>query len=134
VYYLINTARHGGVYMDFTNDIPIYIQIMNMIKTDIVTGKILKGDKLMSTRELAMALKVNPNTVQRVYRELETEEICFTKRGMGTYVTEEDKTIAVLKEQLANERINQFVEGMEKLNFSIGDIIVKLHAYEEDRK
>lgn len=120
--------------MDFTNDIPIYIQIMNMIKTDIVTGKIIKGDKLMSTRELAMALKVNPNTVQRVYRELETEEICFTKRGMGTYVTEEDKTIALLKEQLANEKINQFVEGMEKLNFSIGDIIVKLHAYEEDRK
>ena len=60
--------------MDFLNDTPIYIQIMNIIKTDIVCGKIKKGDKLMSTRELAVALKVNPNTIQRVFRELESEE------------------------------------------------------------
>ena len=119
--------------MDFLNDTPIYIQIMNIIKTDIVSGKMKKGEKLMSTRELAMELKVNPNTVQRVFRELESEEICFTKRGMGTYVTEDDHMITTLKEQLATEKIAQFVEGMEKLNYSIGDIINKLKSYEEAR-
>ena len=116
--------------MDFLNDTPIYIQIMNIIKTDIVCGKIKKGDKLMSTRELAVALKVNPNTIQRVFRELESEEICFTKRGMGTYVTEDDLMITTLKEQLASKKIVQFVEGMAKLNFSIEEVINKLKSYE----
>ncbi len=117
--------------MEFSNDAPIYVQIMNIIKTDIVSGKIKKGEKLMSTRELAMALKVNPNTVQRVFRELENEAICFTKRGLGTFVTEDNHMITTLKEQLASEKIAQFVEGMAKLNFSIGEIINKLKSYEE---
>lgn len=120
--------------MDFTNELPIYLQIINMIKVDIVSGKIVKGEKLPSTRELAIELKVNPNTIQRVYKELETEEICFTKRGMGTYVTEEDLRIAQLKESLAQEKIEQFVAGMEQLNYTIGDIIAKLHAYGEGKR
>lgn len=120
--------------MDFTNELPIYLQIMNMIKVDIVSGKIPKGDKLPSTRELAVELKVNPNTIQRVYKELETEEICFTKRGMGTYVTDEDSKIVQLKESLAQDKIEQFIAGMEKLNYTIGDVIAKLHVYGEAKK
>lgn len=117
--------------MDFLNDTPIYIQIMNLIKADIVSGKIAKGEKLMSTRELAIELKVNPNTIQRVFRELENEQICFTKRGMGTYVTEDDSVLGTLKQQLATEKIEQFVRGMKQLNFSLSEIIERLHAYEE---
>ncbi|MDH8676763.1 GntR family transcriptional regulator [Fusibacter bizertensis] len=119
--------------MDFTNDTPIYIQIMDKIKSDIITGKLKKGDKLMSTRELAVALKVNPNTVQRVFKELESEEICFTKRGMGTFVTEDDQTLALLKTQIAKEKIAQFVEGMKSLNMGFEEIINKLKAYEEGK-
>ncbi|GAB6109358.1 GntR family transcriptional regulator [Fusibacter bizertensis] len=117
--------------MDFINDTPIYIQIMDKIKSDIITGKLQKGDKLMSTRELAVALKVNPNTVQRVFKELENESICFTKRGMGTFVSEDDQTIEQLKTQLAKEKITQFVASMKALNLGIEDIIKKLRAYEE---
>lgn len=120
--------------MDFLNDTPIYLQIMNLIKSDIVSGKISKGEKLMSTRELAIELKVNPNTIQRVFRELENEQICFTKRGMGTYVTEDDETILGLKQQLAAGLIEQFVMGMKQLNFSIHEIIEKLRTYEEETK
>lgn len=117
--------------MDFSNDTPIYIQIMNLIKSEIVSGKIVKGEKLMSTRELAIELQVNPNTVMRVFKELENEELCFTKRGMGTYVTEDDEKISELKQQLATEKIEQFLEGMKSLNFSIHEIIEKLRNYEE---
>lgn len=120
--------------MDFLNDTPIYIQIMNLIKADIVSGKTKKGEKLMSTRELAIELKVNPNTIQRVFRELENERICFTKRGMGTYVTEDDHVVETLKEQLASEKIEQFVMGMKQLNVSLSEIIERLSAYEEAQK
>lgn len=117
--------------MEFDNEIPIYLQIMAMIKTDLVIGKILKGDKLLSTRDMAVALKVNPNTIARVYRELESESICFTKRGMGTFITEDESKIESLKEQLVDDYLSQFMKKMEQLNYSIGDIITKLKRYEE---
>ncbi len=113
--------------MDFSNDIPIYQQIMNMIKYDIVSGKISKGEKLLSTRDLAVKLKVNPNTIQRVYRELESDAVCITKRGLGTYVTEEDEIISTLKEALIDEMVKTFVNGMMKLNYSKGSIIQKIN-------
>lgn len=120
--------------MDFSNETPIYLQIINRLKSDIVTGKIKMGEKLMSTRELAVSLRVNPNTVQRVFKELENEGICFTKRGMGTYVTEDEATIALLKEQLANDLMMVFIDGMKKLNYSLVEIIEKVRSYGEVNK
>lgn len=71
---------------DFDATIPIYLQIMNDIKRDIVTGRLGQGAKLPSVRECAEANTVNPNTVQRAYQELEREGVSETRRGMGTFV------------------------------------------------
>ncbi|GAU77029.1 GntR family transcriptional regulator [Fusibacter sp. 3D3] len=113
--------------MEFNNDLPIYQQIINMIKHDIVSGKIPSGQKLLSTRDLAIKLKVNPNTIQRVYKELETEEVCLTKRGLGTFVTEEEEMILVMKEALVSDMVKTFVEGMVKLNYNKENIIEKIN-------
>lgn len=120
--------------MEFINDLPIYLQIMDMIKADIATGKIKKGDQLPSTRELAMELQVNPNTIQRVYRELEMEQVCFTKRGTGTFVTESDDTVKKMREDLAQFHIGRFVSQMDKLEFTIADIIERLRMIEEGKQ
>ena len=95
--------------MDFNNNFPIYIQIMNLIKSDIVSGKISGGDKLPSVREYSKELKVNPNTVQRTYQELEREGLVFTQRGMGTFVTEDLDIIKSLKKDMASEIIHSFL-------------------------
>lgn len=113
--------------MDFNNDIPIYQQIINMIKYDIVSGKIPKGQKLLSTRDLAIKLKVNPNTIQRVYKELESDAVCLTKRGLGTFVTEEDEVLIAMKETLVDEMVKHFIDGMMKLNYSKESIIQKIN-------
>lgn len=115
--------------MEFNNDIPIYLQIIDIIKQEIVVGKLKAGQKMLSVRELAGILKVNPNTMQRVYQELERERITFTKRGMGTYVTEEEETISSLKEELSKKIILDFVEGMNKLGFSNKELINTLKEY-----
>lgn len=115
--------------MEFNNNFPIYLQIIDSIKQDIVLGKLKVGQKMPSVRELAGILKVNPNTMQRVYQELERERITFTKRGMGTYVTEEEKTISSLKEELSKKIIIDFVEGMNKLGFSNKEMINALKEY-----
>lgn len=115
--------------MEFNNSIPIYLQIIDSIKQDIVVGKLKAGQKMPSVRELAGTLKVNPNTMQRVYQELDREKITFTKRGMGTYVTEEEVTISSLKEEISKKIILNFAEGMSKLGFSNKEMINTLKEY-----
>ena len=115
--------------MEFNNNIPIYLQIIDNIKQDIVVGKLKAGQKMPSIRELAGILKVNPNTMQRAYQELERERITFTKRGMGTYVTEEEKTISSLKEEISQKIILDFIESMNKSGFSNKEMINTLKEY-----
>ncbi len=104
--------------MEFNAALPIYLQVMTMIKRDIVTGELQLGAKMPSVRDMALQYTINPNTVSRVYRELENEGICFTKRGMGTFVTEETETVKRLKEEMAQELMAQFLEGMKQLGIS----------------
>ncbi|MEL3956521.1 GntR family transcriptional regulator [Caldifermentibacillus hisashii] len=108
--------------MEFNSNLPIYIQIMNLIKTKIASGELNGGDKLPSVREFSKEMKVNPNTIQRVYQELEREKLVFTQRGMGTFVTEKVEIIKNLKRDRAAELMNQFFLDMESLGFGIDEI------------
>lgn len=128
MYHLGRTLRHGdigGEKMEFNSNLPIYIQIMNLIKTKIASGELNGGDKLPSVREFSKEMKVNPNTIQRVYQELEREKLVFTQRGMGTFVTEDTDIIKNLKKDRAAELINQFFLDMGSLGFRI-DAIKKM--------
>lgn len=107
----------------FDEKTPIYIQIMDYIKQNIISGKINPGDKLPSVREMSALLKVNPNTLQRAYQELERENITYTQRGMGTFVKEDKEMIQVLKKDMAKEVINSFVEKMKNIGFTEKEIV-----------
>lgn len=109
--------------IQFDDNIPIYLQIMNLIKGDIISGKIKEGEKLPSVRESASELKVNPNTLQRAYQELEREGITYTQRGMGTFVTTDKKIINSMKKEMAESVIDSFIDGMRKLGFDSDEII-----------
>lgn len=109
--------------MDFSNNIPIYIQVIDDIKMNIIKGNIGLGEKLPSGRDLAIQYKINPNTASRVYRELEMNEICFTKRGLGTYVTEDKDKIAEMKEDMFKNMTQDFIMGMKSLGFEKEDVI-----------
>ena len=104
--------------MEYNSSLPIYLQAANSIKQDIVTGKLSPGAKLPSVRDLAVESTINPNPVSRVYEEVEMEGVCFTRRGMGTFVTEDPERVQQLKEEMAGALIREFLEGMEQLGFS----------------
>ncbi len=111
------------ITIEFDNNLPIYIQIMNYIKGEIVTGKLKPGDKILSVRELASELQINPNTVQRTFQELEREEIVETRRGMGRYVTSNEDTILTIKKEMAKDVLDRFIRGMQDLGFEGEDIL-----------
>lgn len=109
--------------LQFDNNLPIYIQIMNYLKKEIISGKLKPGDKVPSVRELASELQINPNTVQRTLSELEREGIVETRRGLGRYVTSEESVIMEIKKEMAGELIDHFIQGMWELGFASDEII-----------
>ena len=104
--------------MEFNSALPIYLQVETAIKREIATGRIALGEKLPSSRDLALQYTINPNTASRVYKELENEGICFTRRGLGTFVSEDPNLVKRLKKEMAQELLEQFLEGMRKLGIS----------------
>ncbi len=104
--------------MEFNSAFPIYMQVMVLIKREIVAGRMKPGEKLPSVRDMAVSYTINPNTVSRVYRELESEGVCFTKRGMGTFVTEDAECVKRLRKEMAEELVERFLEGMDQLGIS----------------
>jgi GntR family transcriptional regulator len=73
--------------IDPTNGLPIYLQIINQVKTNIAMGRVLPEEPLPSVRQLAVELAVNPNTVARAYLDLEHEGVIYKRPGQGTFVS-----------------------------------------------
>lgn len=120
--------------MLFTDNLPIYIQIMNLIKKRIIIGELKEGEKLPSVRELSTELKVNPNTIQRSYQELEREDLVFTQRGMGTFVVEDKETIKNLKKNVATDIVKSFINEMKSIGYSPAEIIALINEKAKEVK
>jgi GntR family transcriptional regulator len=112
-----------GDELEFNNNIPIYLQVIEKIKQDIVSGKLKPGEKMQSSREYSNELGINFNTVARVYKELEMEEIVFTKRGLGTFITESTEQINSLRYDMAKKQIVTFIKGMEQIGYTKEEMI-----------
>ncbi len=120
--------------IEFDESKPIYLQIADAIKKAIARGDFSMGEKVPSVRELALEIKVNPNTVQHAYQELIREGVLFTKRGQGNFVTEDPKKIRDLKMELVNRIVENFVKEMEELGYRIKkDTLTNLLEEENDR-
>lgn len=107
---------------EFHSSSPIYSQLAERIKREILRGKLKPGVKLPSVREMGIEVNVNPNTVQRTYSELEEMKIVETRRGQGTFVTEDQSALTDMREQLKQEEISEFVKGMHSLGYTDAEI------------
>jgi len=117
------------------NNSPLYLQIADMIKLDIVSGKYPAGGKIESVRDFAEQMGVNPNTMQRALSKLEDEGLLFTNRTNGKFVTEDLQMINELKHELAKEYIKNFLNSMEQTGFSREEILNLLSSeFEEGEK
>ena len=105
------------------NDRPIYLQIIERISMDIVSGVYRAGDKLPSVRELAASAAVNPNTMQKALSELERSGLVYTQRTSGRYITEDTGLIQEVRLKLAEEQIRSFLFKMEKLGYESSEAL-----------
>lgn len=111
--------------MDFNNTQAIYLQIVDWVFEQILTGKWEPGNKVSSVRELAVAFEVNPNTVMRSYEHLQSNEIFLNKRGIGFFVTDDavEKIKTLRKKKFMEEDVPSFLKNMKLLGIDINEII-----------
>jgi len=109
--------------LDFSTSIPIYLQIIAEFKRQIATGLLKPGDKLPSQRDLAAQLKVNANTVQRAYREMEILGLVETLRGQGTFVRQTEEIVEGTRDEMLTKLVDDFVAAMLSLGLTMGDTL-----------
>ena len=100
------------------NDRPIYLQLMERIQHDIISGVYQPGDKLPSVRDLAVDAAVNPNTMQKALSELERCGLVYSQRTSGRFITDDASMICGMRKELAQEHITLFFKQMRQLGFS----------------
>lgn len=88
------------ITLNYRDSKPIYEQIQDAIRRLILTGVLAEDEKLPSVRELAQQLSINPNTIQRAYRELETEGCIYSVAGKGSFVKKAEPLTVVRQQQL----------------------------------
>lgn len=126
VYYIINTLileRRQIMEFKINSKEPIYTQIMRYLKKSIVKGELKGGERILSVRECASELKVNPNTIQRAYTQLENEGLIYTQRGVGKFVVEDKTKINEVRIEMLDEVIVNFINESKELGVEKEDLI-----------
>lgn len=113
----------------FDEKSPIYTQIAQHLKLQIIGQQIKCGEKLPAVRELAEKIGVNPNTIQRAFSELEKEGIVYTSSTSGRFVTEDRHLIQTKQHDIAQSEVELFVHRMEQLGFQHNEITAILEKY-----
>lgn len=116
--------------IDFKDNIPIYLQIVEDIKMQIMADKLREDDKVASVRELALLYGVNPNTVQKALSELERESLVRTERTAGRYICATKQQIKEMKEKIAQEEITAFLQKMKDIGYEKEDIVMMIQRSE----
>lgn len=108
---------------EFDNNKPIYLQLIDILKLKIASQELEIGSKLKSVRDLAEEAGVNPNTMQRALAELERQELLYSIRTSGRYVTHDRDKIKDMKDEIANIEIKALQEKLNKLGYTKNEMI-----------
>ena len=107
----------------FDNERPIYVQLVEKLELDIISGKLKPGERIPSVRELAITLKVNPNTMQKALAELEDKGLVYTERTNGKFVSDNKKLIEERKKKLAKKKTEEFLKSMQDIGITFEETI-----------
>lgn len=117
---------------DFKNGIPIYLQIISILKMQIAGGGLPPGSQIQPVRDLAMDAGVNPNTMQRALTQLEQEGLLYTQRTSGRFVTEDEKVLKEMRKSLSEQYVRELFESLSKIGMDKNEIIEAVSSYQEE--
>ncbi|KAB7667771.1 GntR family transcriptional regulator [Bacillus sp. B1-b2] len=121
--------------IQFNNRDPVYVQVIQYFKEQIAKGFFEPGQEIPSRREMAGQLKINPNTAQRAYKEMEEQGLIYTDGNSPSCITKDDSVYKKVREELIMDAVESFVSSVKSINIPLSetlDLVKKI--YEEDGK
>lgn len=113
----------------FDNNKPIYLQIMEKIKFQIISHELEASQQLPTVRKLASGTGVNTNTIQKAFSNLEKEGFVFCKRTAGRFVTENQEFISKYRKQLAKKQLKDFIFSMAHFGYQEEELPAIIRDY-----
>jgi len=120
------------IKVDVKSALPVYEQIKRAVKLVILSGRLEEGDQLMSIRELALKLQINPNTIIKVYYQLEMEGFVISRPGAGYYVKFDGKKIQKERRELFEQATDEYVSKVTNMGYSLEDITQEINTKKKE--
>jgi GntR family transcriptional regulator len=124
----------GGGLMEFivNNREPVYLQVVRHFKQQIAKRLLEAGQEIPSRRELAVQFNINPNTVQKAYKEMEEQGLITTERNYPSKITTDSKVLNSVRNELIMEAVNEFVDSIKVINVPVEELLEMVKQnYEE---
>ena len=112
--------------MQFNTRAPVYLQVVDYFKKKMALGELKAGDEMPSRRELANDLKINPNTVQKAFKEMEDQQLITTERNRPSRVTTDDVILKHIRSEIVDDAVVVFVEAIQELDVSVDELVEKI--------
>lgn len=109
--------------VNFNNRDPVYLQIVRYFKEKIAIGELEPGQEIPSRRELANRMKVNPNTAQRAYKEMEEQGLIYTEKNHPSKITTDNDILGQVRTELLVEAVDQFVTSVRSINVPVEELL-----------
>ncbi len=109
--------------IQFNNRDPVYLQVVRYFKEEIARGNLEPGEEIPSRRELANQLKINPNTAQRAYKEMEEQGLIFTEGNMPSRITKDEAVLKQVREELILEAVSNFIQSIRAINVTLEEAL-----------
>src|SRR5690625_7937576 len=109
--------------INFDNRDLVYVQVVRHFKEQIAIGKLEPGQEIPSRRELANRLKINANTAQRAYKEMEEQGLIHTERNFPSTITKDEKILGGVREELLLNAVNTFLQAVQPINVPLDELV-----------
>jgi GntR family transcriptional regulator len=124
----------GSMEVKFNNRDPVYVQVIQHFKEQMAKGYYEPGQEIPSRRELANTLKINPNTAQRAYKEMEEQGLIFTEGNLPSRITKDEQMLKMVREELIFDAVDHFIHSVQTINVPLPEVLdLVKNAYEKKK-
>ncbi len=121
----------GWTELAFNSRDPVYLQVVRHFKERIVTGTLSAGQVIPSRRELGALIKINPNTAQKAYKEMEEQKLIVTEGNSPSRITSDTDVLNQIRTELLNESVSAFIHSVSRINVPLEELLELVKAMYE---
>jgi len=117
--------KESGIWTEvtFNSRDPLYLQVIRHFKEQIAIGQLQAGQVIPSRRELGAQMKINPNTAQRAYKEMEEQLLIITEGNLPSRITNDVRVLRHIRSELLNDAVDSFFSSVHKIDVSLAELI-----------